>query len=202
MIDYEAYLKSIRLSNAQKRLLNALTREPTSHLHSRHWQRRHYLTSGGTRSALRRLATLGLVAKIDGLWRVADPGMEKWWTKVLSSTSGTTDPEATDLQYWQSNTPEAESTLPPGLRELVDSLKEIHDRARELGIFVNDRELVICPRCGLIEDVAFDGRLMTYKPDDPSMTDTGLRFTFLGETCRCASCGHEFTVEEPDDSTV
>jgi hypothetical protein len=202
MIDYKAYLKSIRLSNAQKRLFNALIREPTPHLHSSNWQRRHQLTSGGTRSALRRLVSLGLIAKIDGFWRVADRGMEKWWKKVLEEPLGTSDPEEFNPPCGQSNPSEAESVLAPALRKFLYGLKGLEDLARELGVFVNDRELVECPRCGLIEDVAFGGKLISYRADDPSMTDTGLRFTFQGETCRCPSCGHEFTVEEPEDSIV
>jgi hypothetical protein len=201
MIDYKDYLESIRLSDAQKRLFNALTREPSPHIHSRNWQRRHQLTPGGTRSSLRRLVSLGLIAKIDGLWRVADPGMEKWWKKVLEERSRASDPNGINQRCGQSAHSEEQSVLARELHEFLDRFKALDDLAREFGIFVDDRELVECPRCGLVEDVAFDGRLISYKADDPSMRDTGLRFTFQGKTCRCPACGHEFSGEEPDNST-
>jgi len=184
----------MRLSNAQKRLLNALTREPTSHLYSRAWQKRHYLTSGGTRSALRRLIRLQLIVEVEGTWRLADPGMEKWWKAVLGSPSGSDGAEAIELQSVNDG-----FTIPPELLELCHQLKEAQDRAKKLGIFVYDRELVICPRCGLSEDISFSGALMTCKADDPTFSDTGLKFTFQGDICRCPDCGHEFRVEENAD---
>ena len=69
-------------------------------------------------------------------------------------------------------------------------------QAKALGIFTADRELLECPKCGLLEDVAFDGTLMTYRENEAALIDTGLRFNesdpgkFI-----CPSCGSE--VSEP-----
>ncbi len=56
-------------------------------------------------------------------------------------------------------------------RQLV-SLKE---QARNQGMFVEDRELLSCPRCGLEEDVSFQGLLIVSYPSNAGI-DTGLRF--------------------------
>jgi len=56
----------------------------------------------------------------------------------------------------------------------ASSIKKLEAQAKKLGIFTNDRELLEC-KCGLWEDVASDGRLITYKKRD-KVEDTGLRF--------------------------
>lgn len=49
-----------------------------------------------------------------------------------------------------------------------------------LGMFPNDRELLVCPNCGLREDILFSGVLITYR--EPAFhEDTGLRFEELTE---------------------
>ncbi|MFI5301604.1 MAG: type IV toxin-antitoxin system AbiEi family antitoxin domain-containing protein [Polyangiales bacterium] len=71
-------------------------------------------------------------------------------------------------------------------RELVD----IQRRARALGIFADDRELLTCPNCGLTEDVLIGGRLVTYFGS--CGPDTGLRFvepTSAGGQYTCPRCG-------------
>jgi len=83
------------------------------------------------------------------------------------------------------------------VRELVRSagriaaqLRDVREQAEALGIFCADRELLECPSCGLVEDVACDGRLMTYKPSDGAIADTGLRFEEADECrYRCPECG-------------
>jgi hypothetical protein len=87
------------------------------------------------------------------------------------------------------------------LRQLAIKLNAAKKRARELGLFAEDRNLVSCPNCGLLEDVDFHGFLRTYvRPvewDDPDLNlnpplppDTGLRFEQLGEEdFRCPVCG-------------
>jgi len=57
---------------------------------------------------------------------------------------------------------------------LATSLKVLEAKARKMGIFLCERELVEC-KCGFVEDVASDGRLITYKKGD-KIEDTGLRF--------------------------
>lgn len=73
--------------------------------------------------------------------------------------------------------------------KLAARIKELQLKAEELGLFFNDRELLECKKCGLIEDVAVDGRLITYNRYDV-VADIGLRF----EPCEkdrylCPVCG-------------
>ena len=78
------------------------------------------------------------------------------------------------------------------LAEVARQLQEVHAQAKALGIFTADRELLECPKCGLLEDVAFDGTLMTYRENEAALIDTGLRFResdpgrFI-----CPGCGSE-----------
>ena len=80
--------------------------------------------------------------------------------------------------------------LGPRLIALVRRLKKIQAAARKLGLFVEDRELLTCPRCGLQEDIAIDGRLLVTVSADRHC-DTGLRFTRVmrrGDWWRCPNC--------------
>ena len=85
------------------------------------------------------------------------------------------------------------------LRPIVRQLAAVQRQARSLGLFVHDRELLTCPRCGMQEDVAGDGRLMTYRAGG-AIADTGLRFKKVrGGKFRCPACRHlvvEPAVEE------
>lgn len=75
------------------------------------------------------------------------------------------------------------------LRQLAAKVAALQAKARALGLFVNDRELLECPDCGLMENVAFDGRLFTCRPESLD-DDTGLRFEELsGDRFRCPACG-------------
>jgi hypothetical protein len=63
---------------------------------------------------------------------------------------------------------------------------------------VHDRELLECPKCGLMEDVASSGQLVTYRAESPA-ADTGLRFTpIVGGLFRCPAC--RAIVAEPPGS--
>ncbi len=96
------------------------------------------------------------------------------------------------------------------LRQLALELNAAKKRTKELGRFAEDRNLLSCPNCGLLEDVDFPGVLRTYvRPvewDDPDLPqnfpqppDTGLRFEQLGaEDFRCPACG-TFVQPEPDE---
>lgn len=75
------------------------------------------------------------------------------------------------------------------IRELATRLAALQEQARSLGLFPGDRELLECPKCGLMEDVLMGGKLITYHPDAEG-EDTGLRFEELAEgKFRCPSCG-------------
>lgn len=81
--------------------------------------------------------------------------------------------------------------LGTNLRYLVESILSIQKRMRDAGLFPNDRELLSCTSCELIEDVACDGRLITYHRNDNRIgQDSCLRFEEIpGKGFRCPQCG-------------
>ena len=77
-----------------------------------------------------------------------------------------------------------------GLTTLTRQLEQVKAQARALGIFTDDRELLECPNCGLLEDVTAKGLLVTYPKDSVDLKDCGLRFCPVDETrCACPKCG-------------
>ena len=77
-----------------------------------------------------------------------------------------------------------------GLIAAIRQLEQVKRQARSLGIFTNDRELLECPSCGLLEDVTADGLLVTYSGKSRSRKDCGLRFSPVDDTSfQCPSCG-------------
>jgi hypothetical protein len=79
-------------------------------------------------------------------------------------------------------------TLCATIIPLVEQLAAVQKQAKALGLFTNDRELLECPHCGLMEDVAINGLLITYREPDLGQ-DTGLRFKKVKkQTFRCPSC--------------
>lgn len=88
------------------------------------------------------------------------------------------------------------STLSPELRELAGQVQRLQQRARELGLFDNSRELLTCPQCGLAEDVTIEGLLVVTKPQYRGL-DTGLRFKEQrGGRFQCPLCGVAFAAPE------
>lgn len=85
------------------------------------------------------------------------------------------------------------------LKCAIRKFKEAAAEAQELGLFGDDRELVSCPRCGLMEDVLIDGLLVTSWKGCTG-TDTGLRFIedqqvkdkFVCPACGCDAVPDEF----------
>jgi len=85
------------------------------------------------------------------------------------------------------------------LYSAVWQLQEAKRQARALGMFVEDRELLECPACGLWEDVTGEGLLVVYQKDDLSQEDSGLRFREVDEThFVCPACGAAVTVEDEE----
>lgn len=77
-----------------------------------------------------------------------------------------------------------------GLVALVRRLEQVKRQAGALGIFIDDRELLECPSCGLMEDVTADGLLATYLRKSRRRKDCGLRFSRVDDTrFQCPSCG-------------
>ena len=93
---------------------------------------------------------------------------------------------------------DAAKTLLRSIAGAVERLRDLQDLAREQGIFVADREIVSCPRCGLVEDVLSDGRLITSREHSPGR-DAGLRFVEDPEGSgrfTCPECGDEAVPDE------
>lgn len=84
------------------------------------------------------------------------------------------------------------------IHELARQLTAVHEKARQLGLFVDDRELLTCPGCGLMEDVSVSGLLLTCHSTSLGV-DTGLRFIETDRAAnrfRCPVCGVECTAYE------
>ena len=78
--------------------------------------------------------------------------------------------------------------LDPDLHGIAAEIVALRKRAKALGMFTDDRELLVCPGCGLMEDVAANGVLITCREPDLGQ-DTGLRFEPLNDqTFRCPAC--------------
>jgi hypothetical protein len=83
-----------------------------------------------------------------------------------------------------------------GLVAAVRELEQVKQQAKALGIFTDDRELLECPLCGLLEDVTAEGLLVTYVKDSVDLKDCGLRFRPVDETSfECPSCGTKLKAE-------
>ena len=83
------------------------------------------------------------------------------------------------------------------LHELARQLDGLQKQAKAFGVFVNDRELLECPSCGLLEDVTSTGLLITCRTAALG-EDTGLRFVQLADNIfRCPSCAQR--VEATDE---
>ena len=85
--------------------------------------------------------------------------------------------------------PKAKSGM-QGLFAAARQLEKIKKDARALGIFTEDRKLLECPDCGLMEDVTINGLLITYPSNSSFIEDSGLRFVRIDETrYTCPACG-------------
>ena len=74
-------------------------------------------------------------------------------------------------------------------RSLLREIKRLNRLAQEAGLFLNDRELLYCDNCELLEDVDINGRLITYKSGE-AVFDSGMRFEKGEEdTYVCPVCG-------------
>lgn len=86
------------------------------------------------------------------------------------------------------------------VQDIGSAILGIKDLCRQHGIFDGLRELLECRNCGLKEDVAFDGRLMSYR-EGAEGVDAGLRFPEPdSEGCsRCPVCGEVVRLEEGEE---
>jgi hypothetical protein len=80
---------------------------------------------------------------------------------------------------------------------LAKKIKALKATVKELGGFAEDRELLECSGCGLMEDVTFEGKWIVYK-EGSEQKDSGLRFISLDDEdslFRCPSCGIEIKAQ-------
>jgi len=76
------------------------------------------------------------------------------------------------------------------LRILPEQLVLIRAQILAEGGFLHYRELHQCPTCGLMEDVLFSGKLVTYCHQTTEPVDTGFRFKEVGaDQLACPCCG-------------
>lgn len=61
------------------------------------------------------------------------------------------------------------------IRSLITKMAPILRHAKYDGTYAGERDLLECPGCGLVEDTAMDGGLLTYI-DGGRMKDSGYRF--------------------------
>lgn len=91
----------------------------------------------------------------------------------------------------------ADHEIPPELAALARGIQLLREEARVLGLFAEDRGLLRCPACGLLEDVTIEGRLITCDGNVAAGDDLGLRFvespvgTFVCPRCGSAACGED-----------
>ncbi len=88
------------------------------------------------------------------------------------------------------------------IKSLAQEITKIKKQADELGLFTHDRDLLECKFCGLMEDVTFEGILITYfnKEDIEyhKMKDTGKRFIETNDPniFICPECGNNAELPE------
>ena len=86
--------------------------------------------------------------------------------------------------------PDEIDSLVASIEPLARHLEDLQRQGRALGLFVDDRDLLTCPKCGLTEDVLIGGQLVTFSGADGP--DTGLRFvepTSDDGPFTCPRCG-------------
>lgn len=72
---------------------------------------------------------------------------------------------------------------------LAAQLATTRAQVKAQGGFVGDRDLHQCPACGLMEDVLYGGKLVTYWHRTSNPLDTGLRFKEVGTSqLACPFC--------------
>jgi hypothetical protein len=86
----------------------------------------------------------------------------------------------------------------PKIRALAKKIEQIKEQQKRRGLFCHDRELLSCQRCGLEEDVTFEGLLIVTNRTNREL-DTGMRFSVVDEEkglYRCPICGKEVAVPD------
>jgi hypothetical protein len=95
--------------------------------------------------------------------------------------------------------PKITAVLPKSLHR---EIARVHRLAQAAGLFLEDRDLLQCARCGLLEDVGCYGLLMTYLSGKPPI-DSGLRFRKdKWDRYICPKCGAVAAAEKEGRTTT
>lgn len=76
-----------------------------------------------------------------------------------------------------------------GMQGLFAAARQLEKIKKDARIFAEDRNLLECLDCGLMEDVAINGLLITYPRNSSFIEDNGLRFVRIDKTRTCPACG-------------
>ena len=91
--------------------------------------------------------------------------------------------------------PEFDPEFLAQMRQLVLKMNALEAQGAAFGLAPTMRELLRCPKCGLMENALCDGTLAVHYEDEPAK-DTGLRFERLtNKKFLCPACYAQ--VEEP-----
>jgi len=88
------------------------------------------------------------------------------------------------------------------IQSLAKEIIKIKKRADALGLFTDDRDLLECKNCGLMEDVTFEGFLITFIKRENieynKMKDSGKRFIETNDPniFICPECGNNTELPE------
>jgi len=94
--------------------------------------------------------------------------------------------------------PKITDVLPKSLHREIARVQRL---AQAAGSFLEDRDLLECARCGLLEDVSCYGLLMTYLSGKPPI-DSGLRFRKNNRgRYICPNCGAVLRTDKVGKST-
>jgi hypothetical protein len=97
----------------------------------------------------------------------------------------------------RTNPPDDMSAFETKLMEAFRKLEADKERARSLGMFVEERDLLICKGCGLGEDVLNNGLLVVRQSGDYKAPDSGLRFQEIrANVFKCPRCAQEVSIDE------
>jgi hypothetical protein len=86
------------------------------------------------------------------------------------------------------------------IARLTQEVEELKAQGRAMGIFVEDRPLLECLKCGLLEDLSDEGLLLTYhRQEGEVQPDTGLRFEQVEPGhFRCPACKNLLILDQQE----
>jgi len=85
------------------------------------------------------------------------------------------------------------------IRQIASRIVALRAKAVDLELFMDDRELLECRQCGLLEDISFTGQLITCHAPYFGQ-DTGLRFeAYLQDRFQCPECGSIVQSSQPEN---